>query len=61
VKESVSGTAERIVIQTDDGQPVWLWRTGRGRPLILLHEWTADHDAWDRFIPALADRFTVHA
>jgi len=53
--------AEPIVVQADDGQPIRLWRTGRGRPLILLHEWAADHTAWDRFIPTLAGSFTVHA
>jgi non-heme chloroperoxidase len=59
--ESVSEIAERFVIQADDDQPIQLWRTGRGRPLVLLHEWTADHSAWRRFTPTLADRFTVHA
>ncbi len=51
----------RFVIHADDGQPVQLQRTGRGRPLVLLHEWTADHSVWRRFTPALADSFTVHA
>jgi non-heme chloroperoxidase len=51
---------DRITVRVDDGQPIYLWRTGHGRPLILLHEWAADHSAWDRFIPALANSFTVH-
>jgi non-heme chloroperoxidase len=60
-KISVPETSEIRAVQADDHQPIQLWRTGRGRPLILLHEWTADHRAWDRFAPTLADRFTVHA
>jgi non-heme chloroperoxidase len=52
---------EMISIQASDGQQIHLWRTGRGRSLILLHEWAADHNAWDRFIPALANNFTVYA
>jgi non-heme chloroperoxidase len=51
---------DRITVRVDDSQPIYLWRTGHGRPLILLHEWAADHSAWDRFIPALANSFTVH-
>src|SRR5437868_996167 len=51
----------RFLVYTDDGQPVQLQRTGRGRPLLLLHEWTADHSVWRHFIPELADSFTVHA
>lgn len=53
--------AETVVVHADDGHPIRLWRTGHGRPLILLHEWAADHTAWDRFIPTLAKSFTVYA
>ncbi|WP_448192654.1 alpha/beta fold hydrolase [Azospirillum sp. sgz301742] len=53
--------AETVVVHADDGQPIPLWRAGHGRPLILLHEWAADHTAWDRFIPTLAKSFTVYA
>jgi pimeloyl-ACP methyl ester carboxylesterase len=59
--EAVSENAEKFVIQADDGQPVHLWRSGHGRPLVLLHEWTADHSAWRRFVPELIESFTVHA
>jgi alpha/beta hydrolase family protein len=60
-KTFVPEASEILAVQADDCQPIQLWRTGRGRPLILLHEWTADHRAWGRFAPILADRFTVHA
>lgn len=46
-KASMPELAEAVVVPADDGQPIRLWRAGRGRPLILLHEWAADHTAWD--------------
>ena len=60
-KAPMPETLEAIVVHADDGQPIQLRRAGRGHPVVLLHEWAADHAAWDRFIPALADSFTVYA
>jgi len=60
--ETSAGASMAVcTVPADDGQPIRVWRTGRGQPLVLLHEWAANHGAWDRFVPALAERFTVYA
>lgn len=48
-------------ITSADGTPIAFERTGSGPPLVLVHGGTADHTRWEPVIPALADRFTVHA
>jgi pimeloyl-ACP methyl ester carboxylesterase len=40
-----------------DGTPIAWWRSGKGRPLVLVHGTTADHTRWR---PVL-DRFEPHA
>lgn len=37
----------------DDGEPLHLFKTGDGTPLLLLHGWTASHAAWSPLISPL--------
>src|SRR5688572_28582467 len=46
---------------TIGGLRVFHHRTGRGRPLLLVHGYTMSHYAWRRVIPALADEHDVIA
>lgn len=36
-------------------------RAGKGRPLVLIHGWLSDHEAWRPQLDALSDEFTVVA
>ena len=36
-------------------------RSGEGPPLVLVHGTAADHSRWRPVLPALEERFTVHA
>lgn len=40
-----------------DGTPIAYWRSGQGRPLVLVHGTTADHTRWDTVL----DLFEPHA
>jgi hypothetical protein len=37
----VSGALERV--KSNDGTPIVAWRSGAGRPLVLVHGTTAAH------------------
>ena len=52
---------EPELVVSEDGTPIAVWRTGAGRPLVLVHGATADHTRWAPVLPALAARFTVLA
>lgn len=43
----------------DDGQSIHFAASGEGPPLILLHGWTASHQEWFPFLPALEARHRV--
>ena len=46
----------------DDGETIRVQVSGSGRPIVLLHEWAADHRVWRPFIGELAARgFAVYA
>jgi pimeloyl-ACP methyl ester carboxylesterase len=44
-----------------DSTPIACQTSGSGPPLVLVHGTTADHSRWVPVLPALAERFTVHA
>lgn len=44
-----------------DGTPIGFWRTGQGRPLVLVHGTTADHTRWRPVLPLLEPHATVYA
>src|SRR5829696_608441 len=55
---------ERPVLATTrsgDGTRIAYWRSGRGPALVLVHGTTADHSRWERVLPLLEPRVTVHA
>ncbi len=45
----------------DDGETLSVQVTGSGPPLVLLHEWGADHRVWAPFVKVLAERYTTYA
>jgi pimeloyl-ACP methyl ester carboxylesterase len=52
---------ERSVIISRDGTSIPVFRSGSGRPLILVHGGSGDHTAWDPILPYLEPHRTVLA
>lgn len=50
---------EPAVVVSTDGTPIAVWRSGEGRPLLLVHGTTADHSRWAPVLPAFEARFSV--
>lgn len=50
---------EQIV--SNDGTVIGFWRSGAGRPLLLVHGTTADHRRWAAISPRLEQHFSVYA
>lgn len=49
-------------VTSKDGTSIAFWRSGSGRPLLLVHGATADHTTTWRFVlPMLEQRYTVYA
>jgi pimeloyl-ACP methyl ester carboxylesterase len=44
-----------------DGTTIGYWRSGHGRPLLLVHGTTADHTRWRTVLPLLEPHATVYA
>ncbi len=44
----------------DDGERIHVEIVGQGPPVILLHEWAADHSLWHVIAGRLKDRFTLY-
>lgn len=44
-----------------DGTKIGFTRSGKGRPLLLVHGTTADHRRWSLIKPRLEEQFTVYA
>jgi len=40
-------------VASTDGTRIAVWRSGRGRPLVLVHGTTADHTRWAAMLPRL--------
>ncbi len=54
-------SAEPELVRSTDGTSIAVWRTGAGRPLLLVHGTTADHGRWAPVLPAFEEHFTVLA
>jgi pimeloyl-ACP methyl ester carboxylesterase len=59
VPVSASTNDEPELVASKDGTPIAVWRTGEGRPLVLVHGTTADHTRWAPVLSALEARFSV--
>jgi pimeloyl-ACP methyl ester carboxylesterase len=46
---------------SSDGTPVAFWRSGHGRPLVLVHGTSADHTRWQPVLGLLEADATVYA
>lgn len=58
----VSGSAERLThVRSRDGTAIACWRSGRGRPIVLVHGTTADHRRWRAVRPLLEPHASVWA
>lgn len=44
----------------DDGERIHVHIAGEGRPIVLLHGWTASHQEWFPFLEALTARHRVY-
>ena len=47
-------------VLSSDGTPIALWRSGGGRPLVLVHGTTADHSRWQSVRGLLEDHATLY-
>jgi pimeloyl-ACP methyl ester carboxylesterase len=50
---------EPQVVVSRDGVPIAVWRSGEGRPLLLVHGTTADHSRWAPVLPMFEAHFSV--
>lgn len=48
-------------VESSDGTPIAVWRSGSGPALVLVHGTTADHTRWAQVSPRFALQFTVYA
>ena len=48
-------------VLSSDGTPIAFWRSGRGRPLVLVHGTAADHSRWQSVRGLLEDHATLCA
>jgi pimeloyl-ACP methyl ester carboxylesterase len=51
--------AEPELVTSADGTQIAVWRSGEGRPLVLVHGTTADHSRWAPVLPAFEAQVTV--
>ena len=56
---AASNDREPELVESVDGTPIAVWRSGEGKPLVLVHGATADHSRWAPVLPALEARFSV--
>jgi pimeloyl-ACP methyl ester carboxylesterase len=50
-----------LLVQSTDGTPIAVWRSGAGPGLLLVHGTAADHSRWARTRPLFEHNFTVWA
>jgi pimeloyl-ACP methyl ester carboxylesterase len=56
---TASSDREPELVSSTDGTPIAVWRSGAGKPLILVDGTTAAHTRWAPVLPALEARFEV--
>ena len=56
---AASNDREPELVASEDGTPIAVWRSGEGKPLVLVHGTAADHTRWAPVLPALEARFCV--
>ncbi len=49
-----------LEIASPDGTRIAAWRSGAGRPLVLVHGTTADHNRWRPVLKAFESKATVY-
>jgi pimeloyl-ACP methyl ester carboxylesterase len=56
-------TSEQVLEKaiSRDGTPIAAWRSGEGRPLVLVHGTTADHTRWNTVRALLEPHVTLYA
>ena len=52
---------DELAIVSRDGTRIAFSRSGRGKPLVLVHGTSADRTRWARVLPELESQFTVYA
>ena len=58
----ITGTQEPqlVTINSVDGTPIALWKSGSGPSVLMVPGTSADHSAWDSVAALLADSFSVY-
>ena len=47
-------------VTSPDGVPIAIWASGAGRPVLLVHGTTSDHNTFDELVPHLEDKRRVY-
>ena len=58
---TAASVQERYEVRSADGFPIPVWRSGYGRPVVLVHGASANHKTWEWVRPHLERHFTVLA
>jgi pimeloyl-ACP methyl ester carboxylesterase len=56
-----TSAVEPELVPSADGTPIAVWRSGEGRPLLLVHGTTADHTRWAPVLPTFEAEYSVLA
>jgi pimeloyl-ACP methyl ester carboxylesterase len=60
--EAAPGTsASPHTVVSRDGTAIGVWRSGSGKPLLLVHGTSGNRNRWAPVLPALGSAFTVYA
>jgi pimeloyl-ACP methyl ester carboxylesterase len=52
--------APTATVTSPDGVPIAIWASGAGRPVLLVHGTTSDHNTFDELVPHLEDKRRVY-